>query len=111
MLTANHENGVSRIPSLMYGRVLMLGLGKGGLVPYILRNAVDELVIVERDPEVVAAYANTDKRVCIVTCDAKTYYEANKGAFNFIVQDIYEPVGDGRPWLWTDGWETQWVSL
>ena len=103
-----HENGVVQMPALIYGRVLMLGLGKGDLIPKILRFlSVHRLTVIDNDPEVIAAYRGSDERVRLIEADAHEYLKHNEGFFDFIVQDL--PTGGS--WLKTASQENTWVSV
>lgn len=108
MNDSEHANGITAMPALIYGRVLMLGLGEGALVPKILRfPSVHRLVVIENDPAVIAAYDSPDGRVQVVEADAGDYLRNNEGFFDYIVQDL--PTGTG--WIKTPSQENVWVSV
>lgn len=95
-----YANTVATRPSVMYGRVLMLGLGVGEMVGVILKHkAVAELVVVEFDPRVIAAFEIDDDRLTVVEAEAGQYYRTEEKTFDFIVQDLWdEDLGEGA-WL------------
>ena len=99
--TMDHSPGLVSMPPIMYGRVLVLGLGRGAGLGKLLRfKAVHRFVVVDRDPEVIAAYAVPDERIQVVEADAADYYARNHGFFDFICQDLPAPLPGGQ-WLKT----------
>lgn len=107
--TPEQRNGVSAMPTILYGNVLHLGLGEGALVPKILRYpGVRRLVSVEIDPLVSNSFPVSDPRHVVVVADANAVYKEHNRQFHFIVQDL--PVFAKRGhWIKTDGWTvTSW---
>jgi len=96
---------------MLYGRVLVLGLGKGYGISRLLRSpAIGCLVAVDNDPEVIAAFAIRDSRIQVVEADAADYYSDNKDFFDFICQDLPQPLPGGQ-WLKNPTGSSTWVSV
>lgn len=108
--TVNHEPGLTQMPTMLYGRVLVLGLGRGvGIKKLLCFASIHRLVAIDNDPEVIAAYNVPDERVQVVEADAATYYRDNQGFFDFICQDLPNPLPGGQ-WLKVPQ-GVSWVSV
>ena len=108
---AEHEPGLRTMPPMLYGRVLVLGLGKGYGISRLLRSpAIARLVAIDNDPEVIAAFEIRDPRIQVVEADAADYYEHNHMFFDFICQDLPQPL-PGGPWLKNPTGSSAWVSV
>ena len=86
-------------------RVLIIGGGDGGCAREVLRHAVERVVMVELDGEVVAlarehmpslsAGAFEDPRLELVIGDGAAYVADGGEAFDLIIVDSTDPIGPG----------------
>lgn len=103
-----HET-ISHVPLMLHGsarRVLIIGGGDGGALKEVLKHAVDEVQLVEIDPEVinlsrrffpdVCEDAFEDRRVRIHVADAMRYAAECPARFDVILIDSTDPIGPGR---------------
>jgi len=111
MYRPEHENGLRMMPGMLYGRMLVIGLGKGEILASFLRfPSLHRIVVVDNDPEVIAAFEIRDPRIQVVEADAADYYKNNHGFFDFICQDLPNPL-PGGPWLKNPTGSSTWVSV
>ncbi len=86
-----YKNTVKHRPTLLWGKVLMLGLGEGEMIEYILKHlAVEKLVVVEHEQEVIDGEGvELSTRFEMVLDDAYAYHANHADEFDFILQDLF----------------------
>jgi spermidine synthase len=100
MINPLYANSVTMRPALLWGRVLLLGLGVGDMVPVILKHrAITELVAIELDQRVIDRFRLKHKKLTIVRADAYEYYGANQNDFDFICQDLWDKRLGNEHWI------------
>lgn len=103
-----HET-ISHVPLTLHGsarRVLVIGGGDGGALREVLKHPVDEVCLVEIDPEVtrlsrrffptICGRAFEDPRVSIHVDDAVRYVAECRTYFDVVVIDSTDPGGPGE---------------
>ena len=98
---------LAHVPILAHGavrRVLVIGVGDGGILREIVRHAgIEEIVAVEIDPQVVAlcrdllplhsAGALDDPRLTLIYADGLEYLAQSRETFDLILCDSTDPGG------------------
>ena len=99
---------LTHVPLMLHGsakRVLIVGGGDGGILREVLKHPVDEVRLVEIDPEVIALSrrffpemaggAFDDTRAKIVIDDAVSYIANCRDTFDIVISDSTDPIGPG----------------
>lgn len=99
---------LAHVPLIRHGsakRVLVVGGGDGGILREVLKHPVDEVRLVEIDPEVIALSrrffpemsggAFDDPRANIVIDDAVSYIANCREEFDVLIIDSTDPIGPG----------------
>lgn len=97
---------IAHVPLLAHGaarRVLIIGGGDGGTLKEVLKHPVEQVVLVEIDPEVIALAqrlfpevsdgAFEDARVSVVIGDGAEYVARGTARFDVIIIDSTDPAG------------------
>ena len=99
---------LTHVPLVLHGsakRVLIVGGGDGGILREVLKHPVDEVRLVEIDPEVIvlsrrffpelSCGAFDDPRANIVIDDAVSYIANCREEFDVLIIDSTDPIGPG----------------
>jgi len=99
---------LAHLPILAHGRVrrvLVIGGGDGGCIEEVLKHAVERVVMVDLDSEVVALAkrylgsisrgAFEDPRLELIIADGAGYVARSEDRFDLIIIDSTDPIGPG----------------